>query len=713
MSKELSQKILDIHKRLIDEIKKHDHLYYEKDDPIVNDSEYDYLRRKVEELEKKHEQLRSLPYSFASKIGTINKPSRKNKITHMRKMMSLDNVFNADELYNFVLNLKVKDPVFCCEPKIDGLSVSIFYNNSKFVSAATRGDGVSGEDVSNNIFFVDKVPTSIPYNGPIEIRGEVYISKKNFIALNKKREAKGKSLFANSRNCAAGSLRHLDPNEMKERGLSLLVFGFAIPNFSQKAPNNFESMSISPMFMSQFTFLHKVREWGFYTTELLQLAKTYEELLEYYNNIRNKRNDLSFDIDGTVYKLDDINSWLDIGTSSRAPKYAIAHKFDTISELTCIDEVIWQVGRLGNITPVALVTPVSVAGAVVKRSTLHNIEQIRKKNLKKGDFVLIIRSGEVIPKIEVSLSALKRLEDQNSLDTTSPDMKCDYEKYNWALFQIDGKKHDTENINPPTSCPVCKVATKMVECHIICPNTKCDARILGRLKHFVSKKAFNIEGLSTSHLETLFEKGIIKEFANIFSLSNDIKSQQKIKEKDGWGEKSLNNLIENIQRSKNISLHKFIYALGIPHIGFENASLLATHCGTLTNFLQNAATMDFSLVPGLGPKANESTHYYLANNMQELENLVIYLKVQDMPPVESKQTIVFTGKLNYLSRTQAHEIAFQIGFSPKLAVTKTTNLLIIGENPGSKLKKAEKLGIKIMSEKEWLESNDKTKQLIQ
>ena len=669
-------------KRLAKEIAAHDIAYHQKDAPRVSDAEYDALRQRNDAIE-----------ALFPKFIRPNSPSRRvgapvasgfGKVTHARPMLSLGNAFSDEDVVEFFdrirrfLSLSANDLVEVTgEPKIDGLSVSLRYEKGEFVSAATRGDGMVGENITENMRTIADFPKIIlAPNLPdvLEVRGEVYMAKVDFAALNQRQEQTGRKLFANPRNAAAGSLRQLDTTITASRKLSLFVY--AIGEVS------------CPIGKSQWALFENLKAWGFKVNPQTKLCSDAEELVVHYNSVGEKRASLDYDIDGMVYKVNRFDWQERLGFVSRAPRWAIAHKFPAEKAQTTLNSIDIQLGRTGVLTPVARLEPVNVGGVVVSNATLHNDDEIKRLDARVGDAVIIQRAGDVIPQIvEVLLDKRPALS---------------------VPFEF------------PIECPACGSAVVQEEVEVakrcsgglICP-----AQAIERLRHFVSRNAFDIEGLGGKHIETFWHDGLIKTPADIFRLPQKIKDSGK---RDGWGDQSLENLETALEDKKNIKLPRFIFALGIPQIGQATALTLAKQYGSLAGWRRamdlakdNASDsyQDLINIDGIGSSTAASILLFFAEdqNRAVVDDLDYLLSVQEfIAPDEDTslvagKTVVFTGTLETLGRSEAKVKAETLGAKVAGSVSKKTDIVIAGPGAGSKLKKAEELGIQIMTEQEWIE----------
>jgi len=669
-------------KLLAAEIQSHNRAYHQLDQPSITDAEFDSLVKRNRDIEKKFPNL-VRPDSPSSTVGAHIQAGF-SKVTHKVAMLSLGNAFNKQDVVDFndrikrFLGLAVDVEItMVAEPKIDGLSFSARYNKGKFVEGATRGDGKVGENITQNLMQVDDLPKTISGDVPdvIEVRGEVYMTKNDFMALNHRQQKNGAKIFANPRNAAAGSLRQLDADITKSRPLSCFVY--ALGDLSE------------PIFDSQWTMFQHFKKWGFKVNPWTKQCRTVDELIDIYDAVAESRADLDYDIDGMVYKVDRFDMQKRLGFVSRAPRWAIAHKFPAELAETEVENIVIQVGRTGALTPVAYLKPVSVGGVLVSRATLHNEDEVARKDIRIGDRVVIQRAGDVIPQI------VRVLKDKR------PD--------NATAFKM------------PVTCPVCGSHATRDEDEAVrrCSGgLGCPAQAVERLKHFVSKPAFNIDGLGAKHIEVFFHDGLITTPVDIFKLEQ---KRDQFVDREGWQEKSLNKLFQAINARKKVELSIFIYALGIRHIGAANARLLAknyTSCTHLKNKLLEAATnkdndayLDLVNIDGIGPAVADALTGFVREplNRRILDELVDIIDVIDQPEDNSEgseiagKVLVFTGTLEQMSRAEGKHQAEQLGAKVSGSVSAKTDLLIAGPGAGSNRTKAEKLNISIINEQQWLE----------
>ena len=668
------------------EMAKADDAYYQNDDPYLTDAEYDELKQRNIEIEVAFPDLIRAD-SPSKKVGSKVK-SGFSKVKHSFPMLSLADVFSIEEVEDFVSGVKRflntdENIEFMCEPKIDGLSFSARYENGIFVKGATRGDGAEGEDITENLKTIAALPQKLPDDVPqiLEVRGEVYMSKSDFFALNEKYAKEGKKIFANPRNAAAGSLRQLDAKITAERKLSLFAYTWG------EVSNR--------VWSSQEEFFSCLKKWGFPTNPHNVLCKSISDVEKNFNHIMEIRATLPYDIDGMVYKVNSIALQERLGFLTRTPRWAVAHKFPAEQAITRINNIRIQVGRTGALTPVADLEPINVGGVMVSHATLHNEDEIKRKDIRIGDFVVIQRAGDVIPQVVKVLS----------------------EKRSESLPEFDF----------PQVCPVCGAHAIREEDEAVRRCTgglSCPAQAVERLKHFVSREAFDIEGLGTKIIEDFFNKEIIKTPVDIFHLqeknsqpADDLFSFNvgglNLEEYEGWGKKSVDNLFKSINSRRKISLPRFIYALGIRQVGAATARLIAQNYHNFTLFMEdmkNNETVKLLNIDGIGPSmVNDIVGFFQeAHNIKTINELLKEVTVEDFYPQTensselSGKTVVFTGTLETMSRAEAKAKALSLGAKVAGSVSKNTDYVIMGADAGSKAKKAQELGIKILSEQEFL-----------
>ena len=665
--------LLKEYKKKISEIKKHNSLYFNNDNPKISDKEYDDLKKEIILLENKHLFLKKL--NLLSKIVGAKPANKFKKIRHLKPMLSLSNAFDKKDMLDFLkkiknfLNINKENVELFSEPKIDGISATLIYQNGKLIRGLSRGDGVIGEDILKNLKTIDTIPKIIKNkNIPklIEIRCEIYIGKKDFLKIKDK--------FANPRNAAGGSLRQKNPEETAKIPLKYFAYGFG---------------DIEPMiFKTQSDFLENLSKWNFTINPLTSIINGIDAIEKEHEKINQLRSSLDYDIDGIVYKVNDLNLQKRLGNTSNSPRWAIAYKFSAEKAITKIKNIIIQVGRTGAITPVAKVEPVTVGGVVVSNATLHNEDEISRKDIRIGDTIKIQRAGDVIPQV-VSVDISKR--DKNSKKYVFP-KKC--------LCGAETKKELSKSTRKHDAVRRC---TKGYECTFTAKE---------KLKHIVSKEAFNIDGLGKKVIEQFWDLDLIKEPSNIFDLN-----YSKIKNLDGWGELSINNLKKAIKKSQIISLDKFIYSIGIRHIGQENAKILAGFFSSIKEFsklfdFKNRKKILINLVDldGIGKTQIQSIENFFLNktNTRIIEDLINKLNIKDFVTQYSdgkfsNKKIMFTGGFKDMSRSEAKEIAENNGGKVLGSISKKLDYLVVGDSKPtkSKIEQAKQLNIQIILEKDW------------
>ena len=665
--------ILKIYKGKVKELKKHNFLYFNKDSPKISDAEYDKLKEELIKLEESNSSLKKLNL-LQNIVGS--KPTNKfKKIKHLKSMLSLSNAFEKKDMEDFLkkidnfLNQQNNNLELFSEPKIDGISATLIYEKGLLSKGLSRGDGVTGEDILENLKTIRTLPKKI--NGTdvpnlLEIRCEVFISKKDFIKIKEK--------FANPRNAAGGSLRQKDPRETSKIPLKYFAYGFG---------------AVEPMiFTTQKEFLKKINNWGFSTNPLSETISGIEDIVKQHQKIDDLRSSLDYDIDGLVYKVNDLNLQKRLGNTSNAPRWAIAYKFSAEKALTKIKNITIQVGRTGAITPVAKVEPVNVGGVVVSNATLHNEDEIKRKDIRIGDTIQIQRAGDVIPQV-VLVYISKRNKDSKKFIFPN---KCLCGSLTKKEFSKSTKKEDAV-----------RRCTKGYECKFIAKE---------KLKHLVSKEAFNIEGLGKKVVEQFWDLNLIKEPSDIFNLNFD-----KIKTLEGWGNLSIENLKKAILKSKNISLEKFIFSIGIRHIGQENAKVLAAFFISIKEFSKlfdkgkiSQILINLKELDGIGETQIESIENFFSNQMNAkiTKSLINQLTIKNYSRKNisgkfSNKKIMFTGGFNNMSRSEAKSLAESNGGKVLGSVTKKLDILVVGNSKPTKKKidQAKELKIQIMTEKEW------------
>jgi DNA ligase (NAD+) len=690
------------HARLEAEIIAHDKRYYQHDAPTISDAEYDALRRRYEGIEQRFPELQTLT-SLSRRVGAA--PAAKfKKVRHVVPMLSLGNAFTAEDVGDFVdrirrfLNLKESEKVaFTAEPKIDGLSCTLRYEGGRLAVAATRGDGTEGEDVTANIRTIKEVPQELKGRDVpdiFEVRGEVYMTRADFLALNERQKKEGKQLYLNPRNTAAGSLRQLDPAMTASRPLRFFGYGWGQ---ASKLPGK-----------TQLEVVGALKRWGIPTNPLMVLCESVEEMIAHYRKIEDRRANLGYDIDGVVYKLDRIDWQERLGFVSRTPRWAIAHKFPAEKATTVVKDIMITVGRTGALTPTAVLEPVNVGGVVVSMATLHNEdyikgtggdgEPIRKDadgeavDIRVGDTVRIQRAGDVIPQVlDVILEKRPKSAKPFQFPTVCP--ACG--------------SHAVREVDPDTGKAD---AVRRCTGGLICP-----AQAVERLIHFVSRNAFDIEGLGERQIALFFEKGWIKEPVDVFKLRGRNK-KFKLEEQEGFGETSARKLFDAIDARRKIPLNRFIYALGIRHIGETNAIRLARHyqhVGAMTKAMLKARPdaedhEELTHIGGIGEVVAEAVIEFFREkrNRAAVEALLAEIEVEPMEAVAkdspvSGKTVVFTGALEKMTRDEAKAMAERLGAKVAGSVSKKTDYVVAGPGAGSKLAEAKKHGVEVLTEDEW------------
>ena len=674
MSNELKKK----YQTKLKELNKHNKLYYEDSKPTLSDADYDILKKETLDLENKYNFLKK---KDSPSIAVGHKPSKNfAKSKHRVRMLSLTNAFDKEDLINFekkifnFLSFKQSEEIeYSAEPKIDGISASLIYKNGKFVKGLSRGDGKVGEDITDNLRTIKDIPKAIKLkNFPteIDIRGEVFIQNKDFQKINEK--------FANPRNAASGSLRQKDPHITSKIPLKFIAYTYGYS----------KDMDIN----SQSDFLKNLKIWGFKINPFNKVIKGVKNLILNYKSLEEKRNEIEFDIDGIVYKINSFSLQKRLGFVANAPRWAIAHKFSANSSISEIVNIEIQVGRTGALTPVAKIKPVNIGGVMVSNATLHNEDEINRKDIRVGDIVTVERAGDVIPYV-VSVDKSKR--------------GSNLKKY---FF--------------PERCPSCgsktvkdfNESTKKYDAIRRCPNEdfKCEKIAMEGIKHFVSKEALNIDGFGKKIVEKFWELKIIKFPQDIFYLDFE-----KIKKLDGWGDLSVSNLKYAIEKSKKINLERFIYSIGIRYIGQENAKLLAQHLKNFENFYKLSETNDIENllnIDGIGETQIRSIRKFFSNkiNIDALEKLRENMKISDAGSIKKKgilknKTFMFTGKLKDISRAEAKSLVEQNSGKIISNVNNKLNYLVVGEKPtNKKVNKAKELNIKILTQGEWIKMLNKT-----
>jgi len=647
---------------LIKIINKASEEYYTNDNPTITDQEYDDYYHELEKLEQQYPELIREDSPTKRVGGKIIDEFK--KVSHEIPMMSLGDIFSEDEIFEFDQRIKktIPNPTYVCELKIDGLSVSLLYENGKLIRGATRGNGIVGEDITHNVETIKSIPLVINDKRKIEVRGEIYMPKKSFNKLNQERKEKGESLFANPRNAAAGSVRQLDSKIAAKRNLSTFIYHLpSSDDFNIKYHH--ESLSF-------------MKELGFVVNPNIKIADNVNEVINYVKEWTEKRESLPYEIDGIVIKVDKIEDQKKLGYTSRTPKWAIAYKFPAVEVLTKIKNIEFCVGRTGKITPRADLDPVHLAGSIIKSVTLHNEDYIKEKDIMINDTIVLHKAGDVIPEV---VKVLK--ERRTGIEIPFKMIK---------------------------NCPICnsKLEKKETEANYFCPNPNCDARNIEGLIHFSSRETMNIEGFGESIVEDFYNEGYLKTICDYYTLYNH---KEDLKELEGFGEKSINNLLQNIEKSKKNSLEKLLFALGIRYIGKKTAKILAINYRNIDK-LMSSEYEDLVKIQDIGEVIADSVYKFFKEEkniktINELKLLGVNMEYKGNESIDdnfNNKTFVLTGTLSKLTRDEASIEIENRGGKVTSSVTKKTDYVIVGENPGSKYQKAKDLNINILNEEEFL-----------
>ncbi|MBU1064316.1 NAD-dependent DNA ligase LigA [bacterium] len=664
---------MDLSQERVTELRKQinaaNHSYYVLDNPTISDAEYDRLMRELQNLEESYPELKT-PDSPTQRVGA-NPLTEFGNITHRVPLLSLDNAMNEAELTEFIKRvqktLQGKNVEFVAEPKIDGLAVELVYENGIFINGSTRGDGITGEDITQNLKTIRSIPlklkdNTIPAPALLEVRGEVYIDRRDFEKLNEQLLAEGKDTFANPRNFAAGSLRQKDSRITAKRPLNIWCYSLGAC----------EGIA----FDSHYEFLQILPKWGFRVNPLIKLCQSPDELLEYYRHIEENRDSISYDIDGVVFKVNPIAQQEELGIKSRSPRWAIAGKFKAQQEITQILDIEASVGRTGAVTPVAHLEPVNVGGVVVSNATLHNQDEIDRKDIRLGDWVVIQRAGDVIPQVVKVITERRNGTEQK--------------------YQI------------PDECPVCSghVLRPEGEAKHRCQNMNCPAQLKGRLQHAVSKRALNLDGLGEKLIDQLIDNELIKNIADIFTLK-----KESLVSLERMADKSAQNIIDEINKKKQspIPMNKILFSFGIPHAGESVSKLISQKYDSIEDLINiNSESLEF--IDGIGPTSGSTISYFF-NEDSNIEMIKQIKKsgVTIFNPLKfiksnklAGKTFVFTGTLTQFTRDEAKEMVEKLGGKASSSVSKNTDYVVIGENAGSKADKAKNLGVAILTESDFL-----------
>jgi len=662
---EAKQRSAELRKAIIE----HNHRYYVLDQPTVPDAEYDRLFRELLDLEQKHPELVTAD-SPTQRVGAAPLDSFQ-QVTHEQPMLSLNNAFNDEDVLAFDKRLRNRidrseSILYACEPKLDGLAASLLYENGWLVRAATRGDGYRGEDITANVKTIQTVPLRLRGQGypkRLEVRGEIYMSKRAFADLNAQAREKGEKEFANPRNAAAGSLRQLDSHITAQRSLAIFCYGVGMVQDGVVADQH-------------LAILNQLSEWGFRINSEIKLLEGPQACLDYYQGLLAKRDQLPYEIDGVVYKVNEIALQNELGFVSRAPRWAVAHKFPADEEITQVQDIEFQVGRTGALTPVARLQPVFVGGVTVSNATLHNMDEIQRKDVRIGDTVIVRRAGDVIPEV--------------------------------ASVVKDKRPKGTQRVKLPARCPVCESDVIKLEDEAVARcsgGLYCPAQVKEAIKHFVSRRAMDIEGMGDKLVEQLVDLGLVKSVADLFMLN-----KAQLVEMERMADKSAENIIASLEKSKSTSLAKFLYALGIREVGIATARNLANHFLALGPLIA-ADEEALQAVPDVGPivAAYVVAFFKQAHNLEIIARLQaagVNWPEQEKPIGEQAltgQTFVLTGSLVTMTRDEAKEKLLTLGAKVSGSVSKKTSYVVVGADPGSKASKAEQLGIKTMDEETFIE----------
>jgi len=666
--RQIDPKIIERVEELRKQIREHDYRYYVLAEPIISDFEYDMLMRELIELERQYPELVT-PDSPTQRVGGA--PTKEfPTVTHPVPMLSLNNAFTIEEIRDFDRRvaelLEGEKYRYVAELKFDGVAVRLKYENGILVLGATRGDGVQGDDITNNIKTIRSIPLRLINPDEkflnIEVRGEVYMNKVDFEKLNEERERLGEKIFANPRNATAGTLKLQDPKLVAQRPLRF--FAYYLMAEGVELESHYENLQI-------------LKRLGFPVCEHVKLCESIDEVIEFWRYWEERRDELPYEIDGIVVKVDSIRQQEILGAIAKSPRWAIAFKFTPRQAQTKLLGITLQVGRVGTITPVAELQPVPLGGVIITRATLHNEDYIKEKDIRVGDTVIVERSGEVIPKI--------------------------------VGVVLEKRPPDAVPFVFPKNCPVCggPIERPAGEANYYCENPECPAQVRARIEHFASRGAMDIEGLGEAIVDKLVTLGFLKNYADIYDLH---KHKAKLVRIEGFGEKSVQNLLNSIENSKKQPFHRVLYALGIRYVGSETAKLLADAFGSIDK-LMNASVEQVSSVYGIGPRIAESVYKFFHDErnlelIKRLKEAGLNFEVKPEEKAKKKlagKTFVFTGTLKNFTREEAKEKVEELGGKVSNSVSRKTDYVVVGENPGSKYDKARQLGVKIITEEEFLE----------
>jgi DNA ligase (NAD+) len=656
------KKIEDLKKKIADA----DYKYYTLAQPDIDDYAYDMMMKELEVLEKEFPQYKSED-SPTNRVS--GEPTKSFKVVfHQVPMLSLANTYNEDELYEFDKRIKSLLPgekfEYVCELKFDGLAVSLTYENGKLKTGATRGDGEKGDDITQNIKTLRSIPLSINHSKikNFEARGEVFFRKEDFLKINEEQELKGDKIFANARNTAAGTLKQKDSKAVAERPLQF--FGYNLRTDDVKLVSHSDNLKL-------------LKELRLPVNDKWVKVSSIEEAKKYCDKIEETRDDLPYEIDGVVIKVNSLSQQDELGAVSKSPRWAVAYKFKAKQQITKIKSISLQVGRVGTVTPVANLEPVFLAGSTISRATLHNFDEIERKDIREGDYVKIEKGGDVIPKVVEVI--------------------------------LEKRPKNSKKFPHPTNCPVCNTHLEKPEGEVAyyCPNSACPAQVQGRIEHFVQRDAMEIEGLGFQIIEIFIGKGFIFNYADIYDLH---KKKNELLELERFGEKSISNILNGIEQSKEKPFDKVLFALGIRHIGERTAKILAKHFGSIDN-LMNASQEEINQVHEIGPKISESVANFFSDkhNLKLVERLrkaglkfeIDKSITQKINPLFANKTFVLTGTLEKYKRDEAAKIIEDLGGKTSSSVSKKTDFVLAGSDAGSKLEKARSLGVKVIDENEF------------
>jgi len=662
ISDEIRRKV----EELREEIHHHDYRYYVENDPEISDYEYDQLVKKLRNLEEMYPSLQS-PTSPTQRVGGMPAEGFPT-VEHPIPMLSLENTYSEEEIGEFERRLHRELPgedfEYVVELKIDGVSISLLYEDGNFLRGSTRGDGRRGDEITTNLKTIHAIPLKLRKKvaGRIEVRGEIYMTKSGFLSVNKERKEKEEPLFANPRNAAAGSLKLLDPRLTHQRPLDNFIYLFP---YSTQVPIPSTHMEC----------LKKLKEWGFKINRYVKLCRSMGEVIDFCNSWAEKREELDYDVDGMVIKVNNIDQQMRLGSTTKSPRWAIAYKFPAKQATTTIRDIIVQVGRTGALTPVAVLDPTPLAGTTITRATLHNEDEIRRKDIRIGDTVIIEKGGDIIPQV---------------------------------VKVVESKRKGTEKkFSMPKSCPVCGAEVVRLEDEAVsrCIGSSCPAQLKEKIAHYAQRGAMDIEGLGDKLIDQLVDKGIVSDVADLYGLNLDILSGL-----ERMGGKSSGNLLSQVEKSKSRSLSRLIFAIGIRYVGARGARILAQNFRSIED-LAKATQEELEVIPEIGPRTAQSIVWFFREKKnKELWDRLKKWGVRVKEEKEEKGEIplagrkfVFTGGLKHFSRQEAKNLVERLGARAISSVSKSVDYLVAGENSGSKYEKARQLGVKILSEEEFME----------